>query len=478
MKKDYNIVVIGAGSGGLVTAYIGAAVKAKVALIEKNKMGGDCLNTGCVPSKALLRTTSVLAQIKRHKDFGLRTASADFDFAEVMERVQSTIKKIEPHDSVERYTALGVDCYQGAGKIISPHEVEVGGKILTTKNIVIAAGGKPRIPDIDGLDQITALDTESLWQLREQPGHLIIVGGGPIGCEIGQAFTRLGTRVTLIQRHDQILPREDADVADILAKRLNRECVHIRTNTTARQIQVRDGKKYLVVDSGGHEESIAFDEILFASGRQAEVSGLGLDKVGIDINADGLISTDAFGRTNIKNIFACGDIASPYQFTHMAAHQAWYAAVNALFQPFKKFKIDWSLIPWCTYSDPEVARLGLNEKEARQNGIAYEVTAYPLNDLDRAITDSETEGMVKVLTVPGKDKILGVTICGYHAGDLLPEFILAKKLGAGLNQILSTIHMYPTMAEANKYAAGVWKKAHAPEVLLKWIEKFHNWRRG
>lgn len=478
MKKDYNVIVIGAGAGGLVSAYIAAAVKARVALIEKNKMGGDCLNTGCVPSKALLRTASVLSLIKRHREFGLSSASAEFDFAEVMERVQRTIRKIEPHDSVERYQSLGVDCFEGEARIVSPHEVEVNGKILTTKSIIVAAGGRPHIPALPGLEKISPLTTENIWNLRSQPGHLVIIGGGPIGCELGQAFSRLGTRVTLIQRGPQILPREDSDIAGILHKRLLAECVHIRTSAHAVSVDVQDGQKVLTLESGGKKEEIVFDEILFAAGRRAETAGLGLDRLGIELTEKGLIRTDAYGRTSIKNIFACGDIASPYQFTHMAAHQAWYCAVNALFQPFKRFKIDWSTIPWCTYTDPEIARVGLSEKEAAAQGIAYEVTTYDLDDLDRAITDSETEGRVKVLTRPGSDRILGAAICGRHGGDLLAEFILARKFNFGLNKILGTIHPYPTMSEGAKYAAGAWKKAHAPAGLLRLIAGFHAWRRG
>lgn len=478
MKKDYNLIVIGAGAGGLVSAYIAAAVKARVALIEKNKMGGDCLNTGCVPSKALLRTASVLSLIKRHREFGLSSASAEFDFAEVMERVQRTIRKIEPHDSAERYQSLGVDCYEGEARIVSPHEVEVNGKILTTKSIIIATGGKPRIPKLEGLEKIRPLTTENIWNLRRQPGHLVIVGAGPIGCELGQAFSRLGTRVTLIQRGPQILPREDKDIAAVLHKRLLEECVHIRTSARPVAVDVRDGKKILTVEEHGRQEEIIFDEILFAAGRQAETEKLGLDALSIDLTETGLIRTDAYGRTSIKNIFACGDVASPYQFTHMAAHQAWYCAVNALFQPFKKFKIDWNTIPWCTYTDPEIARVGLSEKEAEAANIPFEVTTYDLDDLDRAITDSETEGRVKVLTSPGKDKILGAVICGHHAGDLLAEFILARKFNFGLNKILGTIHPYPTMSEAGKYAAGAWKRAHAPAGLLRLVAGFHAWRRG
>lgn len=475
--KDYNVIVIGAGSGGLVSAYISAVLKAKVLLIEKHKMGGDCLNTGCVPSKALIRTASVLAQIRRFREFGLAHAHADFDFAAVMERVQRIIKKVEPHDSVARYTLLGVECLQGEAQVISPHEVQVNGKVYTTKNIIVATGGSPAIPQIPGLNQVEYLHTDNIWNLRQQPKRLVIVGGGPIGCELGQCFARLGTKITLLQKASQLLNKEDDEIIKIMQERFIHEGMDIRLNTNVLEIKVRGSEKSVVVASLGKKEEIPFDQILLAVGRKANSKGFGLEETGVQLNPNGTIATDDYSRTNIKNIFACGDVTSPYQFTHMAAHQAWYCAVNALFGPFKKFKIDFSVIPWCTYTDPEVARLGLNEKEARAKGIAYEVLSYPIEDLDRAIADEEGHGVVKVLTKPGRDEILGVTICGFHAGDILQEFVFAKKNGLGLNAIMNTIHPYPTMVEANKYAAGAWKKAHAPEALLGWIGKFHALRR-
>ncbi len=475
---NYNVIVIGGGSAGLVSAYICALLKAKVALIEKHKMGGDCLNTGCVPSKALIRTASLISQINRHREFGLSQATAEFDFAEVMERVRRIIRQVEPHDSVERYTKLGVDCIEGEAKIKSPHTVEVNGKKLTARSIIIATGAAPAIPKIPGLDQANYLHTENIWDLFKQPKRLVIIGGGPIGCELGQCFARLGTKVTQIQHHRQLLNREDDEIVKIMEARFIKEGMDLKLNSEAVAVTQAGGKKCVHVKSEGKISEIEFDEILVAAGRAPRVEGYGLEELGIRLTDRGAIQTDEYSRTNIKNIFACGDVTSPYQFTHMAAHQAWYCAVNALFQPFKKFKVDLSMVPWCTFTDPEIARVGLNEKEAKQKGIRYEVATYALDDLDRAIADSETHGMVKVLTVPGKDEILGVTICGYHAGDLLPEFILAKKYGLGLNRILNTIHVYPTMAEANKFAAGAWKKAHIPHTLLKAVGWFHRLRRG
>jgi mercury(II) reductase len=477
-KKDFNMIVIGAGSAGLVSSYIAAAVKAKVALIEKHKMGGDCLNTGCVPSKALIRSAKILSYIKRHEDYGIKSAEATFDFAEVMERVQKVIKKVEPHDSVERFTSLGVDCFQGDAKILSPHEVSVNGKTLTTKNIIIATGARPAVPKIPGLDKVPYLTSDNLWEIRELPKRLVVVGGGPIGSELVQCFARLGSQVTQIQRGSEIMPKEDDEIGQAIRKRFTEEGVDVRLNSNTKEVVIENGKHFIVIEKSGTTERIEFDKILIATGRAANTKGFGLEEIGVKLTQQGTIEVDEYLRTTThKNIYACGDVAGPYQFTHTAAHQAWYCAVNALFSPLKKFKVDYRVIPWCTFTDPEVAQVGLNEKAAKAQGIPYEVTQYEINDLDRAIADSEDHGIVKVLTVPGKDKILGVTILGYHAGDLIAEYVLAMKHGLGLNKILGTIHIYPTMAEANKFAAGNWKKAHAPEGLLKLIQKFHDWRR-
>ncbi len=478
-KMDYNVIVIGAGSAGLVSSYISAAVKAKVALIEKHKMGGDCLNTGCVPSKALIRTAKMLSYIKRHKDYGLSSAEAQFNFADVMERVQNVIKKVEPHDSIERYTGLGVDCITGAAKILSPHEVEVNGKTLTTKNIIIATGARPFVPPLPGLDQVDYLTTDNLWEIREQPEKLVVLGGGPIGSEMTQCFARLGTRVTQVEKAPCILSREDDEISDAVCKRFIAEGVDVRKNATGKEVVVEGGKQYLVIETkDGQTERVEFDRLLLALGRAANSKGFGLEEIGVKTTQRGTIEVDEYLRTTTHdNIFACGDVAGPYQFTHTAAHQAWYCAVNALFSPLKKFKVDYRVIPWCTFTDPEVARVGVNEKEAKQQGIDYEVTRYGIDDLDRAIADSEDHGVVKVLTQRGKDRILGVTILGYHAGDLIAEYVSAMKHGLGLNDILSTIHIYPTMAEANKFAAGEWKKAHAPQGVLNFLQKVHAWRR-
>jgi len=477
-KFDYNIVVIGAGSGGLVSAYIAAAVKAKVALIEKHKMGGDCLNTGCVPSKALIKSAKLLSHIKRHKEFGIRNVTVDFDFAEVMERVQKVIKHVEPHDSIERYTDLGVDCISGTAKIISPYEVEVNGTRLTTKNIIIATGGRPAAPHIKGVEKIKFLDSDTVWSLRKLPKKLLVLGGGPIGSELAQCFQRLGAQVSLVQKGPRILAREDHEAADLVMESFKRDGMNVLVDYSAEEFVIDGDRKFLVCDHHGKKMQVEFDEVIVALGRKANLKGFGLEELEVAISKQGTVAVDPFLRTNYPNIFAVGDVVGPYQFTHTASHMAWYAAVNALFGTFRKFRVDYRVVPWCTFTDPEVARVGLSETEAKEKRIPYEVTTYGIDDLDRAIADQEAHGIVKVLTVPGKDKILGAMITGDHAGDIILEFISAMKHGFGMNQILGTIHIYPTWGEANKYAAGHWKRNHAPQGLLKWVEKFHDWRRG
>jgi pyruvate/2-oxoglutarate dehydrogenase complex dihydrolipoamide dehydrogenase (E3) component/uncharacterized membrane protein YdjX (TVP38/TMEM64 family) len=474
---DYNLVVIGAGSGGLVSAYIAAAVKAKVALVEKHQMGGDCLNTGCVSSKALIRSAKMAAYGRRAADYGLEQGEVGVDFAAVMERVQRVIGKVAPHDSVERYTDLGVEVIQGEATLRSPYEVEVDGRMLTTRNIVIATGARPLVPDLPGLEKVDYLTSDTVWNLRENPGRLVVLGGGPIGCELAQAFHRLGAQVTQVQRR-RLMPREDDDVAELIEKRFRAEGIEVLTGHHTRRIEVADGRKVLVCERDGEEVQVEFDTLLLALGRQANVTGFGLEELGVALTPRGTVAADPFLRTNFPNIYVVGDVTGPYQFTHTASHQAWYAAVNALFGPFKTFRVDYSVIPWATFTDPEVARVGLSEAEAREKGIRYEVTRYGLDDLDRAIADDEDHGFVKVLTPPGKDRILGVTLVGAHAGDLIAEFVLAMKHGLGLNKILGTIHIYPTLAEANKYAAGQWRRAHQPELVLRWVERFHRRRRG
>ena len=481
-KFDRNVVVIGGGSAGLVTAYIAAAVKAKVTLIEKHKLGGDCLNTGCVPSKALIRSAKFLSHVARAEEFGFRrTTSADFSFAEVMERVQRVVRQVEPHDSVERYTGLGVDVVEGSAKIVSPWEVEVtrnngATERMSTRSIVIAAGARPFVPPIPGIEDLGYLTSDTVWDLRELPQRLVVLGGGPIGCELTQAFARFGSKVSQVEMLPRLMIREDPEVSELVAARFRQEGIDVLVNHKASRFVVENGEKILIAEHEGRDVRIPFDAVLVAVGRVANLKGYGLEDIGVATTRT--VDTNDFLQTTYPNIYAAGDVAGPYQFTHTAAHQAWYAAVNALFDPFKKFKVDYSVIPWATFVEPEVARVGLNETEAKEKGIAYEVSRYDIDDLDRAIADSEAHGFIKVLTVPGKDRILGVTIVGEHAGDLIAEYVLAMKHGIGLNKILGTIHIYPTMAEANKYVAGVWKKAHAPQALLESVARFHAWRRG
>jgi dihydrolipoamide dehydrogenase len=478
-KFEYDMVVIGAGSAGLVSAYIAAAVKAKVTLVEKQEMGGDCLNTGCVPSKALLRSAKFIAQAKNSERYGIRSASVDFEFADVMERVHRVIATVAPHDSVARYESLGVDVIKGMARIVSPWSVEVGNRTLTTRSIVVAAGGRPFVPPIPGIEEIDYLTSENLWQLRELPERLVVLGGGPIGCELAQAFARFGSRVTQVEMLPRILIREDPEVSELMTARFREEGIDVRVNHRATGFRVDDGRKALIAEHEGEEVRVEFDALLVAVGRVANTADYGLEEMGIPLTKSRTLEVDEHLQTRIPTIYACGDVIGPYQFTHMAAHQAWYASVNALFGSFlKRFRVDYSVVPWATFTDPEVARVGLNEEEARGQGIEYETTVYAIDELDRAITDEDAQGFVKVLTVPGKDRILGVTIVAEHAGDIIAEYVAAMKNKVGLNKILGTVHIYPTLAEANKYAAGEWKRAHVPGTLLGWVERYHRWRRG
>jgi pyruvate/2-oxoglutarate dehydrogenase complex dihydrolipoamide dehydrogenase (E3) component/uncharacterized membrane protein YdjX (TVP38/TMEM64 family) len=480
---DRNLVVIGAGSAGLVSAYIAAAVKAKVTIVEKHRMGGDCLNTGCVPSKALLKTAKVAFQARNAEHYGLKRAPVEVDFAQAMERVQRVIRAIEPHDSVERYTGLGVECLQGEAKIVSPWQVDVGtkegGKVsLTTRAIVIAAGARPFVPPIPGIEQMDCLTSENVWNLRSLPARMVVLGGGPIGSELAQAFARLGSKVTQVEMLPRLLPREDPEVSEMLRAQFAAEGISVLTGHKAKQFFLEDGRKTLVCEHEGAEVRVEFDALLCAVGRVANTAGYGLEELGIPVSKARTVETNEFLQTIYPNIYACGDVAGPFQFTHTASHQAWYASVNALLGGLKRFRADYSVIPWATFTDPEVARVGLSESEAKERGIPCEVSVYGIDDLDRAIADGAAHGMVKVLTVPGRDRILGATIVGEHAGDLIAEYVAAMRHGLGMNAILGTIHVYPTLAEANKYAAGVWKKAHAPQWALRLAERFHGWRRG
>lgn len=477
-RFDRNLIVIGGGSAGLVSAYIAAAVRAKVTLIEKDKQGGECLYTGCVPSKTLIRSARFLAEAKAALELGFRRAHVEFDFAEVMARVRRVIRTIEPHDSIERYTRLGVECIKGAATIVSPYEVEANGRRLSARGIIIATGSRPAIPPIPGLSDIGYLTSDTVWDLNTLPRRLLVLGGGPIGCELAQCFARFGAHVILLERGPRLLKREDEEFSTLLAERLRADGVELRLGQSAIEFRRGAGTKQVVVDTGGGRETLESDDVLVALGRKAHTAGLGLEALGVTTTEHGTLELNEYLQTNVPTIFACGDVAGPYQFTHTASHQAWYATVNALFGGFRRFRADYTVIPWCTFTDPEIAHVGLNELEAKARGVDYEVTTFDLAELDRAIADEQARGLVKVLTVPGKDRILGATIAGAHAGEYIVEFVSAMRHGFGLNKILGTVHTYPTFAEANKYAAGVWKRAHAPAGLLRWVEKYHGWRRG
>ncbi|WP_350635509.1 FAD-dependent oxidoreductase [Pseudoalteromonas sp. GW168-MNA-CIBAN-0100] len=484
-KFDRNMIVIGAGAGGLVTSYIAAAVKAKVTLIEAGEMGGDCLNYGCVPSKAVIKSAKIAEQIRHGENYGLENATPQFSFKKVMARVHKVIADVAPHDSVERYTDLGVDVVKGYGKLIDPWTVEIklndgGTQTLTARTIVIATGARPFVPPLPGIEETGYVTSDTLWnkfaELDEAPKKLVVLGGGPIGSELAQSFARLGSSVTQIEMSERIMIKEDLEVSTFAHEALTESGVNILTSHQALRCETRDGKKYIVVKHNDKEIDIEYDELLCAVGRSARLKGYGLEELGIETNRT--VVTNEYLETLYPNIFAAGDIVGPYQFTHVAAHQGWYAAVNGLFGHLKKFKVDYRVIPWTTFIDPEVARVGLNEQDAKDKGIDYEITRFEFEELDRAITDSATKGFIKVITPKGKDKILGVTVVSEHAGDLIAEFVLAMKHGLGLNKILGTIHSYPTWAEGNKYAAGEWKRAHAPEKVLNLLEKYHTWRRG
>ncbi|ENN96962.1 MULTISPECIES: bifunctional TVP38/TMEM64 family protein/FAD-dependent oxidoreductase [Pseudoalteromonas] len=484
-KFDRNMIVIGAGAGGLVTSYIAAAVKAKVTLIEAGEMGGDCLNYGCVPSKAVIKSAKIAEQIRHGEHYGLENMAPQFSFKKVMARVHQVIADIAPHDSVERYTNLGVDVVKGYGKLLDPWTVEIklndgGTQTLTARTIVIATGARPFVPPLPGIEETGYVTSDTLWtkfaELEEAPKKLVVLGGGPIGSELAQSFARLGSNVTQIEMAERIMIKEDLEVSTFAHEALIESGVNILTSHQTLRCEARDGKKFIVVKHNDTEIDIEYDELLCAVGRSARLKGYGLEELGIETNRT--VVTNEYLETLYPNIFAAGDIVGPYQFTHVAAHQGWYAAVNGLFGNLKKFKVDYRVIPWTTFIDPEVARVGLNEQDAIDKGIDYEITRFEFEELDRAITDSATKGFIKVITPKGKDKILGVTVVSEHAGDLIAEFVLAMKHGLGLNKILGTIHSYPTWAEGNKYAAGEWKRAHAPEKVLNMLEKYHTWRRG
>ncbi len=475
---DRNLVVIGAGAGGLVSAYIAATVRARVTLVEKHKMGGDCLNYGCVPSKALIRIAHAAHEARHGDRFGLKAHVPEVDFGAAMRSVQQSILDVAPHDSMERYQKLGVDVRRGHARITSPWCVEIDGESLTTRAIVIAAGAEPFVPPIEGLTDGPFLTSDTLWDLKTLPARLVVLGGGPIGCEMAQSFARLGSHVTQVEMAERLLLREDGDVSTLIAARLGSEGVDVRTGHKAVRIEGTGSQRQLICEHGNDEVALPFDQILVAVGRKPRTEGYGLETLDIPLNQNKTIESNDFLQTRFPNIYVCGDVSGPFQFTHASGHQAWYAAVNALFAPLKKFRADYRVMPAVTFTDPEVARVGLNQRDAREQEIDFEATRFELSELDRALAERDSEGFVEVLTAPGKDRILGATCVGQHAGEWMAELALAMKHGIGLNKILGTVHAYPTRAEANKYVAGEWKRAHAPERILGWLKRWHDWRRG
>jgi len=472
-RYQYNLIVIGGGSAGLISALIGATVRAKVLLIERARMGGDCLNTGCVPSKALIRAARAAHEVRNAGRFGVRTGAPDVDFPAVMARVHEVIGAIEPKDSMARYAALGVDCLAGEAVLEDGHHVRVrtpeGERTVSGRAIVLATGAAPVVPPVPGLQEIDPLTSENVWNLDHLPGRLLVMGGGPIGCELAQSFARLGSAVTLIDMADRLLPREDPETSSLLEAVFRREGMDVRLSHRAVDVSTLTGGRGGVLGAETDEGrlEIPFDEILVAVGRRARQDA-GLASAGIALNPDGTIAVDRYLRTSLPSVFACGDAAGPYQFTHMASHQAWFAAVNGLVGRFWKLPVSYAVVPWATYTDPEVARVGLSETEAAEQKVPVEVVRYGLDDLDRALTEGQPEGWVKVLVKPGSDRILGAQVVGAEAGELIGEFVLAMTHGLGLKQLMSTIHVYPTRMEAAKLTAGAWRRAHAPEGLLRW----------
>lgn len=477
-KFDANVVVIGAGSAGLVASLITAGAKAKVILIEKHKMGGDCLNTGCVPSKSIIRSGRIMSYIKRAKEYGIDNGAGEVNFPKVMERVQGVIKTIEPHDSVERFTSLGVEVELGDAFIESPYKVRVNDRVITTRSIILSSGARPLVPPIPGLDEINYLTSDTIWTLDELPPRLLVVGGGPIGCELAQAFSNLGSEVTQVDMADRIMPREDAEVSQLVSQAFEAQGIHLLTGHKLLKFGVEAGNNYMEADKGGETVRVEFDKVLLAIGRKANVEGIGLENLELALTPQGTVEVNEYLQTSMPNIFACGDVAGPYQFTHMASFQAWFASLNAMLGGLWRSKANYRVVPWATFTDPEVARVGLSEQEAKDRCIDYELTRYEMDHHDRSLADGEAHGFIKVLTVPGSDKILGVTIVGYHAGELIGEFVFAMTHGMGLKKISAVTHIYPTLLEANKFAANAWRNERLPEKYFPYLEKFFSWRRS
>ena len=479
--KRYNVVVVGAGSGGLVVAAGAAGLGARVALVERHAMGGDCLNTGCVPSKALLRAARAAHEARGAGRFGVRPATdgAPEDLAAVMEHVRRAQETIAPHDSVERFTSLGVEVVPGDARLLSPGEVEVSGpggrRLLAARHVVLATGSRPRVPGVPGLVEAGFVTNESVWGLRVLPRRLVVVGGGPVGVELGQAFARLGSRVTVVSGSEHVCPREDADVAAALSDALRREGVELLDG--ARPTRVRlEGKERVVTVRlrGGEEVDRAADELLVAAGRVPNVDGLGLEAARVRVSPAG-IETDRYGRTSAPGVWAIGDVAGGPLFTHWAGHQA-RVILNNLLSP-KKQAFDRDNLPWVTCTDPEVARVGLSEGEAKERGVPFTLLRVGFDEIDRAVCDSSADGAFAKVLADRRGRILGAAIVHAHAGDLLAPLVLAKRTGTSLSTLSSTIHPYPTLSEVSRTLGDRWMRTRLTPTARSVLSRLFAWKR-
>ena len=462
-KYDNNLIVVGAGSAGLIAALVGATARAEVTLIEADRMGGDCLNTGCIPSKTLIASARVAHSIRNSQEFGIEVPETKIHFEQVMDRIRDAIAEIEPHDSVERYTKMGVRCIEGRARLVDPHCVSVNGEEISSRSIVLATGARPQIPPIPGLREANPLTTESLWDITELPRRLVVIGGGPVGCELAQAFARLGSQVTVVEQMDRLLPQEDPDASELVNDAMQADGVEVRTSFSA--VSCTDAQ--LSIRSSDRTETVDFDQVLVAVGRAPRSDSIGLDSLGVSTRDDGRVEVNQYLQTLVSSIYASGDLVGPHQFTHLAAQQGWYASMNALLRPFWRFKFDSQVSPWAVFTDPEVARVGKSEQELTEQGIDYETTRFDLSASDRAIAEGRTDGFVKLFTPPKSDRLLGACIVGANAGELIGSCVNAMTHGYGMDKVFSTLHVYPTWSEAVRHAAGARRKKQVSPKLLE-----------
>ncbi|HEV7499089.1 MAG TPA: mercuric reductase, partial [Vicinamibacteria bacterium] len=467
----YNVVVIGGGTAGLVTAAGTAGLGGRVALVENHRMGGDCLNTGCVPSKALIASARAADTIRHGSRWGLRDQDPDFAFEAVMDRMRERRATIAPHDSQERFESLGVDVFRGTARFVSPREVAVGETRLRGAAFVIATGSRTALPAIEGLAEARPYTNETLFdELRARPDGLIVLGGGPIGCELGQAFARLGVRVTLVQSAPRLLEKEDPDVGDVVRRALEKDGVTVRVETRAVRVTRENGRVRVEVGGPGGVETLDAEALLVAAGRVPNLEGLGLDEAGVAHTKRG-VTVDACLRTSQPHIYAAGDVTGGPQFTHVADHHARIVVRNIL-TPWLPSKADTSILPWCTFTSPEVGRVGMSETDARRAGIEHDVWIQPLAEVDRAILESESAGFAKVITKKGGDRILGAVVVAERGGDLVHEFVVAMKAGLGLKELSGTIHAYPTFAEIVRRAGDRYQRGRLTpraKALFDWL---------